>query len=150
MMGERGAADMQYHKAQVSMELLVTFGIFLAFSVPVLLVMFSTSNYGYERASLAQADAASKNIADTINEVYLQGGGARRTIAVAFPNNMDGLLIQNHEVIVRLRTSSGFYEAVSPIFASVDPINSRIGLGLTTLHVDAVTTSGALQVHISS
>lgn len=147
----RAYGPMQNLKGQVSMELLVTFGIFLAFSVPVLLVMFSTSNYGYERSSLAQADAASKTIADTINEVYLQGAGARRSIAITFPSNMEQLVIANNEVVVRLRTSNGVYEAVSPVFGKVDPLppNARIGLGLTVLRLEAITDTNGLRVHIS-
>ena len=60
-------------KGQASMELLITIAVVLAFSMPVILLFLSLSEFGLEKASLAQADSAARKLSDNINDVYSQG-----------------------------------------------------------------------------
>lgn len=117
-------------KAQISAEMLMTLGMILAFTAPIILLLLSVSQQSYESSTLSQADASAKILADNINDVYSQGIGAKKTILISFPVNMESLTIQNKEVVVKLKTSNGIYEVVSPIFANatIGQINGKSGL----------------------
>ena len=134
----RQNAKCQLLKAQVSVELLVTLGVVIAFTIPIVLLLLSVSQLGYESTTLSQADAAAKMVADNINEVFAQGLQAKRTIVVSFPTNMKSFDVKGNEVIVTLRTSTGDYQAVSPIFANATLSNQINRTGLLTLRITAV------------
>lgn len=119
-------------KAQVSLELLTTLGIVVAFTVPVLFLLLSVSSAGYEDTAKDQADATARSLADSINIVYAQGDGARREVLLNTPSSTESVEVTGNEVIVRIRVSEGPYEGVSPIFANISssfrPKDPRAGL----------------------
>ena len=109
----------KHSKAQVSVELLVTLGVVLAFALPVLLLLLSISQFGFENASVAQAEGAAKKLADNINEVHAQGGITKRVVLMSLPLNTESLSVGENEVVVKVKISAGEYEAVSPMFGKV-------------------------------
>ena len=126
-----------YSRGQVSLELLITLGVVLAFTIPVVFLLLSVSSVGFEKASKDQADATSRSLADTINNVYAQGSGAKRVLLLNAPSSTKDITIKNSanggEVIVRIKTSQGDYEAVSPIIRNAEiskfhPIEAKSGL----------------------
>ncbi|MBI2079526.1 hypothetical protein HYT84_02080 [Candidatus Micrarchaeota archaeon] len=130
---------MQNVKGQSSVEMLVTVGAVIAFTIPVILLLLSLTQYGQESAAIYQAQATSKIIAESINEVYIQGPGAEKNILVTFPSNSIGLSIKGpveqdkqlgSEVIITMKSSTGSYDAVTPTFARVEllPLLSPNGL----------------------
>ena len=112
--------DGEFMKGQVSLELLITLGVVLAFTVPVLFLILSVSSVGYESAAKDQADATARNLAESINTVYAQGDGAKRTILLNSPSNTESIALKGSEVIVKITVSEGTYEAVSPMFAQTN------------------------------
>ncbi|MEM2908764.1 MAG: hypothetical protein QW590_02370 [Candidatus Bilamarchaeaceae archaeon] len=106
-------------RGQAAVELLITIGIILAFTIPVVLLLLSVSQMGYEETTLAQADAAARTLAETINFVYSQGEGAKRVILLNTPPSTQEVIIRHGEVVVRIRTSKGIYEGTAPLFAEV-------------------------------
>ena len=118
-------------RGQVSLELLVTLGIVIAFTVPIIFLLLSVSSVGYEKAAKDQADASARTLSDGINTVYAQGHGAKRIVLLNLPSSTKELRINGSEVIVKIETSAGEYEGVSPVFAQIDqPIvfTGRTGL----------------------
>jgi len=118
-------------RGQVSLELLVTLGIVIAFTVPIIFLLLSVSSVGYEKAAKDQADASARTLSDGINTVYAQGHGAKRIVLLNLPSSTKELRINGSEVIVKIETSVGEYEGVSPVFAQIDqPIvfTGRTGL----------------------
>ncbi len=118
-------------KAQASMELLVTLGVILAFTIPVILLLFTITQIGYEDTAKAQADATAKTLAETMNFVYGQVAGAKRDIVLNAPPSTESITVSNGEVIVKIKTAEGYYEGVYPTFAkvgSIRPIEKRTGL----------------------
>ncbi|MEM4165802.1 MAG: hypothetical protein QW153_00570 [Candidatus Bilamarchaeaceae archaeon] len=107
-------------KGQIAAEFFVTLGVVLLFTIPVVLLLFSISQLGYEDSTLAQADAAARSLAETLNLVYAQGGGASRIILLSTPPNTESINIGNKEVTISIKTSKGFYTASAPVFASID------------------------------
>ncbi len=107
-------------KAQVSMELLTTFGMLIAFSVPVLLLLLSITQYGHENATIAQADATVRLIAENIDFLTIQGSQAKKMLLVNIPSNTKKLQIKqsSHEVILTISSSAGSYDAVAPFYGN--------------------------------
>ncbi|MEK6982377.1 MAG: hypothetical protein AABX38_05585 [Candidatus Micrarchaeota archaeon] len=104
-------------KGQSSLELLITLGVVLAFSLPVVFLLLTVSQFGFEDTSKFQADATAIKIADTINEVYAKQSYAKTTLLVNLPANTKEIKINGQEVIVEINSASGVYQAAAPIFA---------------------------------
>ncbi len=123
-------------KGQVSMELLITLGIILAFTIPVVFLMFTVTQVGYDETAMAQADASARSLADTINLVYSQGPEAKRTIILNNPPSTESVTMGNGEVVVRIKTAEGYYDGVSPTFAKIEGDEITIeGAGLFAVEV---------------
>ncbi len=106
-------------KGQSSLELLATVGVVVAFTVPVLFLLLSVSSIGYEDTAKAQADATSRTIADSMNTIYAQGPGAQRDILVNIPPATQSVYASGGEVVVKIRTSGGEFDAASPTIAKI-------------------------------
>lgn len=111
-------------KGQVATEFVVTLGMILLFAIPVIFLLFSISQLGYEDSTLAQADASSRALAETINFVYSQGDGAKRVILLSTPPSTKSIVI-GKEVSVTIDTSKGPYTASAPIFGQAEPTTLR-------------------------
>ncbi|MFH1520893.1 MAG: hypothetical protein ABID61_04560 [Candidatus Micrarchaeota archaeon] len=138
-------------KGQSSFELLISFGVVLAFTVPVLFLLLSVTSIGYEDASKAQADATARTLADTMNSVYAQGPGAQREILLNAPVSTQDIYVSNGEVVVRIKTANGDFDAVAPTIAKIhsspDSIGSKTGLFRVT--VAAIQNGDQVEVDIS-
>lgn len=108
-------------RGQSSLELLVTVGVVLAFTVPVLFLILSVSSVGYEDTAKAQADASARTLADSMNSVYAQGPGAEREVLINAPPSTEAVYASGGEVVVRIKTAGGSFEAVSPTIARISP-----------------------------
>jgi uncharacterized protein (UPF0333 family) len=106
-------------KGQSSLEVLVTVGIVLAFTIPVLFLLLSLTSVGYEKTATAQADASARSLADTMNFVYSQGPGAKKSLLLNVPASTQEVYAANGEAVVRIKTASGTVDAVSPTFAAI-------------------------------
>ena len=118
-------------RGQASLELLITVGIVIAFTIPVLFLLLSVTSVGYEDTTKAQAEASSRTLADTMNTVYAQGDGAKRLILINVPATTERLSAEEYEVIVQIKTSGGKFEAVHPTIAKIEGyqyIEGRTGL----------------------
>jgi hypothetical protein len=123
-------------RGQSSLELLVTVGVVVAFTVPVVFLLLSVTSIGYEDTSKAQADASARTLADTMNSVYAQGGGAERELLLNVPPSTQEVKLvktaEGTEVIVTLKTSGGIFQTSSPSIAKIkgysQVIDKRSGL----------------------
>ena len=107
-------------KGQASTEMLITLGIILAFTIPVILLFFSMTQVGQEETAIAQAQASARSVADTINKMYAMGPGTKKVVYVNLPPTTKSIEIVDNEVIVKLTTSGGEYDAVSTTFAETN------------------------------
>ncbi len=115
-------------KGQISMEMLITVGMVLAFTLPIVLFLFTATSSSYEETTKAQADAAARVLSDVINEVYSQGSGAKKTIALNLPSSTKTISVKNGEVIVVI-SSGAVYTATYPVFAEIDDFDLSINKG---------------------
>ena len=132
------------------MELLITVGIVIAFTIPVLFLLLSFTSVGYEDTTKAQADAASRTLADAINSVYSQGPGGKKTILLNVPASTEEVYASDGEVVVRIRTAGGAFEAVSPTFAKISGDSQTLGTksGLFVVVAHAIQTSEGVEVEL--
>jgi uncharacterized protein (UPF0333 family) len=109
-------------KGQSSLELLVTIGVILAFTVPVLFLLLSVSSTSYEETAKSQSDASARTIADAMNVVYSQGDGAQREVLINVPSTTQWISASNGEVVIRVRTAAGDFDAAAPTVAQITPM----------------------------
>jgi uncharacterized protein (UPF0333 family) len=132
-------------KGQSSLEVLVTVGIILAFTIPVLFLLLTLTSAGYEKTATAQADASARSLADTMNFVYSQGPGARKALLLNVPASTQEIFAENGEAVVRIKTASGTVDEVSPTFAKIsgtmqtmlDPATDQQKTGLFVVMVQS-------------
>ncbi len=130
----------KHMRGQASMEMLITIGVVIAFTIPVVFLLLSVSSVGYEKAAKDQADASARSLADSINNVYAQGDGAKRVVLLNAPTSTQEISINDGEVVVDIKTSSGEYDGTAPVFANVSGVPTLTGkAGLIDLNV---TNSG--------
>lgn len=125
-------------KGQISAEMLISVGVVVAFTVPVLLLLISLSQFGFERSATLQADATAKSIAENVNEVYIQGANAKRAIFLNLPTGTKTVKVDNKEVSIRLAIGGGYYEASAPVFVPADrfEINEKSGVYAVSMFND--------------
>ncbi len=131
-------------RGQASLEMLITVGMVLAFTVPVVLFLLTATSAGYEDTLKAQADASSRMLAEVINEVYGQGTGAKRRVALALPSSSVRVVVEGNEVVVETEK----YRASSPIFASMSTPRTEIEVGSGLMVFEVVNVGGKVQVSL--
>lgn len=117
-------------KAQSSFEMLVSVATLLAYTIPLVLLLFSLTQLRLEDISISSGRATVQQLSDTINEVHLQGAHAKRSLILDLPSNSQNLSVSGNSIILRLSTTSGPYEISHPVLANVSDfsISSRSGL----------------------
>jgi uncharacterized protein (UPF0333 family) len=137
-------------KGQTSLELLVTVGVVLAFTVPVVFLLLSVTSLGYEDTAKAQADASARSLSDTMNMVYAQGDGAQREVLLNVPANTEEISAADGEVLVRIKTSGGEFDAAAPTIAKISPATAPIGKKSGLLTLCLKNTNGEVELIDSS
>lgn len=110
---------MKFMKAQSMFEMFVTVTMLLAFTVPIILLVISSSQLRLEDLSVFHGRTAVQQLSDTINEVYLEGPGSKRSFLIDLPSNTQNLTFSGNTVTLYLATESGPYQISHPIFANV-------------------------------
>ncbi|MBD3398432.1 hypothetical protein GF412_04375 [Candidatus Micrarchaeota archaeon] len=118
--------NQQTRKGQAATEMLVTIGIILIFVVPILLLLLVGAQARFESLSHVQASSVVRIIADSINEVNIEGPQASKVIMVNIPTNAQYINITENEVVIRLETSSGPTDVATSFFGELN--QSSVGL----------------------
>lgn len=145
--------------AQASIELFVLVAFFLVFLMPLVFVMMSMSGEKVNEASLVQAQQLGRRLTDTADQVYIQGGDARKTEAFFFPSNIIGLQIggaavERKEIIIKISTYSGPTEMVFMTTAPLDTTtdwsydggNKYLGAGMKKLKIYNDPVEGVVMI----
>lgn len=101
------------------MEMLATVGLVLLLLVPLLLLLLVGAQVRFESLSHVQAASASRLIADSINQVHLEGRGASKVALVNLPSNTKSVEFSSNEVVISLETSSGESQITYPFFGNL-------------------------------
>jgi hypothetical protein len=106
-------------KGQAAMEMMVTIGMILVFVVPIVLLLLIGAQARFESLSHVQAGSTVRIIADSINEVYLEGPIASKVVILNIPTNTRTIKITENEVIITLDTNSGTADVVASFFGEM-------------------------------
>jgi hypothetical protein len=134
---------MKTMKGQSAFEMLVSVATLLAFSLPIVLLALSMSHLGLEDLSLFHSRSTVQMVSDSINEVHLQGGDAKRTILIDLPSNALNLTVSGNMVTIYLSTGSGPYAVSHPILPTAANFTSA-GAGLKQLSIRANGSTGVV------
>lgn len=74
-----------FFRAQAAIETLMMMGIVLAFIVPLVFVLYSSTGDRTQALNQVQAQALAQAMSDTAGEVWYAGNGTRRMVLVSFP-----------------------------------------------------------------
>ncbi len=133
-------------KGQSSLELFVTIGIVLAFTVPVVFLLLSVTSAGYENTAKSQADASARALAETMDFVYSQGNGAQRAVLLNVPATTQSISASAGEVVVSIKTPGGVYDAAAPTIAQISGVEIGRENGISGLVTLDVKNNGGLVV----
>lgn len=114
----RGQA-VKTRKGQASIEMLATVGLVLLLLIPILFLLLVGAQVRFESLSHIQAASAARLLADSINEVYLEGDKATKVALINLPSNTKSVLFADNEVIITLDTSAGDTEITYPFFGNL-------------------------------
>lgn len=137
-------------KGQAATESLLMFGFVAAFTIPILILLYTTTVVRSEQSAFEQARLSTKMIADYAGELYVQGSGSSRIVAINYPPALRNITISGREVIFSLERSGNTTDVVSvslarmrdaptnPLHSEREPFFSYIGSGMHTLNLTNV------------
>ncbi|VVB73932.1 Uncharacterised protein [uncultured archaeon] len=99
--------------------MLVMASFAVIFIIPLALVFLSSSNSELGKASLLQAKASVRTIADEAGEIYLQGANASKVIIVNYPDGVLNGSVDNGLVVLRMNADGRQLDMVGSTFANV-------------------------------
>jgi hypothetical protein len=113
-------------KGQAASEMMVTIGMILVFVVPIVLLLLVGAQARFESLSHVQAGSTVRIVADSINEVYVEGRGpnpstpgASKVAILNIPSNARSIRVSGNEVIITLETRSGPADVAATFFGEV-------------------------------
>jgi len=117
---------MKEKNAQVSMEYVIIFGFILFITIPLILIFYEHTESTNDQIITSQVDKIVKKIVDNAESVYYLGEPSRTKIKVYMPNNVEQIILENYEVLFRVKTKSGISDIA---------------------HTSAVNISGSVSTH---
>ncbi len=121
--GQANASPRQVRGAglagQAATETLVLAAFALVFILPLVFLFFSASGSELGKASVLQAKAAARTIADEAGEIYLQGAGARKTIIVNYPEGIKNASASGGLIVLTIEADNRQLDMIGSTFANV-------------------------------
>ena len=93
--------------AQVSMEYLVIVGFVLLITAPLIIIFYEHTATTNDQVITSQSDKIAKKIVDNAESVYYLGEPSKTRIKVYMPNNVEEIILQDYEVVFKVKTNSG-------------------------------------------
>lgn len=151
---------MNIMKGQAATESILMAGFVIAFTIPILVLLYSAVNLRGEQTALSQARLSAKSIADYAGELYVQGDGSTRIVLVNYPPSLRNIIIGEHEVVFWLELSGRRSDVVAPSLARMrssperslgsqrDPLFSYLGSGVHAVNLTNV--DGVVEISYAS
>lgn len=106
-------------RGQAATEMLVMASFAIIFIVPLALLFLSNSNSELGNASIVQADATVRTIADDAGQVYLEGANASETVTVNYPDGIADGSVGNGVVMLQINADGRELDMVGATFANI-------------------------------
>lgn len=115
-------------KGQVATETLVLAGFIIAFSVPIIFMLYAATNMRTEDVAMEQAGVTTKALVDEANELWVQGNGSARIVLVNFPDRLKNITVEGREIVFTLDTSKGPVDIVAVGFGNMTDESAPLGI----------------------
>ncbi len=111
--------------------MLATVGLVLLLLVPILLLLLVGAQMKFESISQVQAASAARVMADSINQVNIEGPYASKVAVVNLPSNTREVALTENEIVITLEMRDGETQVTYPFFGELKEegnITGRRGL----------------------
>ncbi|VVC02946.1 Uncharacterised protein [Candidatus Burarchaeum australiense] len=119
-------------KAQASTEFLVLVAFFVVFLTPIVSIMLDMSGDKANDVALTQGQQLGRQLADTADEIYIQGTGASKVENVFFPAKLQKIDVggpDGHEITITMDSGSGPTELV---FMTIGTVRGPVSAVITS------------------
>lgn len=89
---------MKHRLGQVAMEYVMVFGVAFFLTLPLIILFFTQTENMESDIAGAQLLKASRELIDTVEEIYYMGEPAQRTLLVSFPDNIESISVEQHTI----------------------------------------------------
>jgi hypothetical protein len=140
-------------KGQVATETLVLAGFIIAFSVPIIFMLYAATNMRTEDVAIEQAGVTTKALVDEANELWVQGNGSARIVLVNFPDRLKNITVEGREIVFTLDTSKGPVDIVAVGFGNmtdgINPLWKSMGSGLHAVNMTNKWDGSGKRIEVS-
>jgi len=98
---------MREKNAQVSVEYVIIIGFILFITIPLILIFYEHTSSTNDQVITSQVDMIAKKMVDSAESVYYLGEPSKTRIKVYMPNNVEEIILQDYEVVFKVKTNSG-------------------------------------------
>lgn len=99
-------------KAQVGVEYLMIMGFVSLMVVPLVVIYFTSVQDSGDEINGRQALNIARKVADAAESVYYLGEPSQTTLKVMIPPNIQSAVVNNTEIMFRMKTKSGVSDLV--------------------------------------
>lgn len=105
---------MKEKNAQVSMEYVIIVGFILFITIPLILIFYEHTSSTNDQVITSQVDMIAKKVVDSAESVYYLGEPSKTRIKVYMPTNVEDVIIDNYEIVFKVKTRSGITDISQP------------------------------------
>ena len=105
---------MKEKNAQVSVEYVMIVGFILFITIPLILIFYEHTSSTNDQVITSQVDMIAKKVVDNAESVYYLGEPSKTRIKVYMPTNVEDVIIDNHEIVFKVKTRSGITDISQP------------------------------------
>jgi len=115
---------MRGKNAQVSVEYVIIVGFILFITIPLILIFYEHTSSTNDQVITSQVDMIAKKVVDSAESVYYLGEPSKTRIKVYMPTNVEDVIIDNYEIVFKVKTRSGITDISQPSSVNISGIIS--------------------------
>ena len=115
---------MRGKNSQVSVEYVIIVGFILFITIPLILIFYEHTSSTNDQVITSQVDMIAKKVVDSAESVYYLGEPSKTRIKVYMPTNVEDVIIDNYEIVFKVKTRSGITDISQPSSVNISGIIS--------------------------
>lgn len=96
------------------MEYVIIVGFILFITIPLILIFYEHTSSTNDQVITSQVDMIAKKVVDSAESVYYLGEPSKTRIKVYMPTNVEDVIIDNYEIVFKVKTRSGITDISQP------------------------------------
>ena len=111
---------MREKNAQVSVGYVIIVGFILFITIPLILIFYEHTSSTNDQVITSQVDMIAKKVVDSAESVYYLGEPSKTRIKVYMPTNVEDVIIDNYEIVFKVKTRSGITDISQPSSVNIN------------------------------